>query len=382
MKIVLYTNIMTPYRKYFYDLFFDECKQNGDEFIVLVMAENEKNRSWFYRDFQAPYTNLLKGKTISRGETYIHFNSQLGRKLKNISPDIVIASGSYLCPGTWKIARLKKKLNYKAYFWSESHLGEARTFGGVKILIRELLRKKFYKGFDGFLCPGKLAFSFVEKYAGCDVKKIYLPNLVDESIFTKQLVRMDPLCQELHNNGKKVIFIPARLSEVKGIGPFIELVSKIKNKDSISLVIAGEGALQKELKAKAKSLGVDAYFVGAKRQEEVAELYKCADIFALPSLSDPNPLTCVEALWSKKPLLVSSHVGNYPEVIAQRKNGYMFSYDRPQEAVRIIEELVSKDNEWIREAGKKSYNIALTLYDSRKTIKRVRNELCKIDEAK
>ena len=123
MKIVLYTNIMTPYRKYFYDLFYEECTSNGDEFIVLVMSENENNRLWYYKDFKAPYTKLLKGKTISIGETYIHFNSELIKILKKLSPDIVIASGSYLCPGTWKIADLKNKLKYRALFWSSGCLG-------------------------------------------------------------------------------------------------------------------------------------------------------------------------------------------------------------------------------------------------------------------
>ena len=376
MNIVLYTNIMTPYRKYFYDLFYQECNSNGDDFKVLVMAENENNRSWYFNDFVAPYATLLQGKTISRGETYIHINQNLPQILKSMTPDIVIASGSYLCPGTWKIAKLKDKLGYRAYFWSESHLDEARNYSGLKIKIRELIREKFYKSFDGFLCPGKLAFSFVEKYASRNAELIHLPNLVDESVFTKDVQITDSLCQQLHEDGKMIFFIPARLSEVKGIGPFIELVSKTKNKKKISVIVAGEGALLTELKHLAQELEVDVHFIGSKKQDEVAKLYKCVDIFVLPSLSDPNPLTCVEALWSKKPLLVSNHVGNYPEVIIQGENGYMFSYDSNFDAVAIIDEISSKDPTWMKIAGEKSYEIALNMYDSRKTVQRVRTELC------
>lgn len=377
MKIILYTNIMTPYRKYFYDLFYDECKKNGDEFLVLVMAANEKNRTWYYKDFKAPYTRLLRGKTVSHGETYIHINFGLSRILRMLSPDIVISSGSYLCPGTWKVANLKRKLKYKVYFWSESHLGEKRKYCGIKIYAREFLRKRFYKKFDGFLYPGKLALSFIEKYSEKRSDKILLPNLVDESLFTKNLIKGSSICEELHKNGKIIFFIPARLSEVKGIEPFIELMAKVKNKNCVSMVIAGEGALLNHLKDKAKECKVEVHFIGAKKQEEVAELYKCSDFFVLPSLSDPNPLTCIEALWSKKPLLVSNHVGNYPEVIVQGENGYVFSYEEPEKAVSIIDELLSKDAQWIESAGIKSYNIALDIYDSHKTVQRVRKELCK-----
>ena len=145
-------------------------------------------------------------------------------------------------------------------------------------------------------------------------------------------------------------------------------------------MVAGDGKLLDELKNQANCLGVEAYFIGSKSQNEVAKLYKSCDIFALPSLSDPNPLTCIEALWSKKPLLVSNHVGNYPEVINQGENGYMFSYDSPLEAISIIDNITSKDSQWLKEAGEKSYNIALELYDSYKAVQRIRKELNKCKE--
>ena len=144
----------------------------------------------------------------------------------------------------------------------------------------------------------------------------------------------------------------------------------------ISLIVAGEGKLLEQLKSMAKTLGVEVFFLGPKKQDEVAALYKYTDIFALPSISDASPLTCIEALWSKKPLLVSNHVGNYPEVISQGQNGYMFSYDHKNEAISIIESLTSKDADWLKKAGDISYDIAMKIYDSRKTVKRVKEELC------
>ncbi len=376
MRIVLYTNILTPYRKFFYDLFYEECKKHGDDFFVLVMAENENNRPWYYEEFKMDYTILLKGNTFSYGETYIHINYNIKEKIMEIKPDIVIISGSYLCPGTWKIAKLKEQINYKIFFWSESHLEEKRKYGRLKIFIREKIRKWFYKKFDGFLCPGKLAFEFVKKYSNNNVKEILLPNLVDETIFTKETYQIDFLCKNIHLKDKVIIFIPARLSEVKGIEPFMELLSLTKNCNNISLVIAGSGALEERLKLKAKQLKIDAYFIGIKKQEEIANLYKNIDIFALPSLSDPNPLTCIEALWSKKPLLISNYVGNYPEVIKQGENGFMFSYKDQDEAITIIETMILKSREWRIEAGEKSYSIAQMMYDPKKVVKRVRKEIC------
>lgn len=49
------------------------------------------------------------------------------------------------------------------------------------------------------------------------------------------------------------------------------------------------------------------------------ELYSISDVFVLPSISDANPLTCIEALWTELPLFISENCGNYPEVIEQGK---------------------------------------------------------------
>lgn len=381
MKILLYTNILTPYRKYFYDLFFEECKKNGIEFKVWVMSDNESNRVWHYKDFESSYTQLLPGITVTKGETYIHINKLLKRNLGKFRPNIVIASGSYICPGTWTLAKNKKKYGYQIYFWSESHLSETRSYNGLKIYIREKLRKNFYPLFDGFLCPGKLAFDFVNEYTCNDVKQILLPNLIDESIYNGiDEVNCLEMCEKIHAQGKRILFIPARLSVVKGIVPFIELLGKCYNKDKVELVIAGSGEEKENIERAAKINSVDIHLLGSKTQKEIAELYKMSDIFVMPSLSDPNPLTCVEALWSKKVLLVSEHVGNYPEVIEFGKNGYVFSYKDKNKAVKAIENIIQSSNEWILEAQEKSYEIAMSKYDSKKVCERVLYEIVSMYE--
>ena len=372
MNLLLYTNILTPYRKYLYDLISLECKLQGDQFTVLVMSDNENNRVWHYQEFACDYTQLLKGKTISLGETYIHFNCGLFEKIREMNPDIVIASGSYLCPGTWQIAKWKKKLNYTALFWSESHLGEARNYSNLKSQIREKLRSTFYKKFDGFLYPGKLARQFIRSYANNSVEYIFLPNLVDESIYHDEIQRAanpSTIPDEIR------LFTPARLSQVKIIGPFLELLAKCKEKEKIYYEIAGDGELRESLENEAKQLGLNVHFLGNQSPQVVSSLYKKCDGFVLPSLSDPNPLSCIEALWSGKPILISNHVGNYPEVVKEGVNGYVFSYENIEEAVEKIDLFVSMNEQWKNEASACSETIAKEIYDSKKTVRRVIKQL-------
>ena len=180
MNILIYTNILTPYRKYFYDILYKNCLEQNDCFKVFVMAETEPNRKWIYDDFKSEYTELLECRTIIRKEIYIHKNPNLKEKLKEFSPDIVICGGSYLCPGISTICRLKKKMGFKVIFWSESHLNEERKYNFFKLAIREIIRKNIYKRFDGFLYAGKLSKEFILKY-NQNGKMFFLPNLIDET---------------------------------------------------------------------------------------------------------------------------------------------------------------------------------------------------------
>ena len=69
-------------QKIFYDLFYECCSEIGHEFNVLVMAETEDNRTWKYTDLESSYTTLLDSRTISKGETYIHINSNLMERIR------------------------------------------------------------------------------------------------------------------------------------------------------------------------------------------------------------------------------------------------------------------------------------------------------------
>ena len=88
-------------------------------------------------------------------------------------------------------------------------------------------------------------------------------------------------------------------------------------------------------------------------------------------------MTCIEALWSGLPLLVSKHVGNYPEVIDIGKNGYVFDYDNPTAAVDIIDRLLHSTDIWRQEAREHSLRIASRYYDPEKIVKRLIDDMIK-----
>ena len=375
MNIVIYTNILTPYRKYFYDLMYEECRKAGDNFHVLVMSKTENDRNWNYGDLRDEYTILLNSITFNKGTAHIHYNSNLKAKLKQLKPNVVISAGSYLCPGTWTIAHLKNKLDYKCIYWSESHLDEKRNYGNIKLKIRDFIRNKFYKNYDGFWYAGEKSKEFIKKYALLETKYFFMPNLVENKKYLNAIEIRKEKKEEIKNKMNidltKFIFIcPARLTAVKGICEFLEIANKSKLKDKFIILLAGNGELKEEIKNKSVEYGIDVRVLGFIEQNRMVELYAISDALLLPSLSDPNPLSCIESLWAGLSLFISSHCGNYPEVV-EEKNGYVFDYKNEGEALKFFEELINKSQKWKEEAQEKSLEIARNFYNPELVVSRV-----------
>lgn len=368
-SVVLLTNIMTPYRKFFYDELHRELKNRNINFHVVLMARTEPNRNWNYEDYKTEYSILLRGKTVTVGGVFIHINKGIKKLYKKLKPDVVVCAGSYLYPALWETQKLSKKFDYMTYYWSESHLGEVRNYSGLKTKLREGIRKKVIGGFDGFWYAGKLSREFIECYARKNANYIFVSNLINEKKFdavNSYSIGKRSEIKKLYNipDGKKVLLTPARLSPVKGIMEFLELYKDVAARSNAIYLIAGDGELKEAIEKFSREHQLDVRLLGYKSEDEMLDLYAIADVFVMPSLSDPNPLTCIEACWCSLPLLVSKHVGNYPELVEEGVNGFVIDYGDTIVSIEKIQEIITADENWYRSAEKYSNSVAAQRYSS------------------
>ncbi len=371
--IVLITNILTPYRSHFYSQYYDACKKYGINFHVLCMAETEPERNWYYNEYASEFTTLMEGKTFKIFGVMTHYNPNVLKYLKQLSPDLLLMAGSYMFLSNWIAVFNKSTLHCPIIYWNESHKNSVRNYNSISLRIREVIRKMILKRMDGFWYGGKMSLDLVKDYASENAKFYFMPNLIDNDIYEKVSVISETERQQRRENlqigSDKIVFIcPARLTFVKGIHTFIDLFKKTSNNDKCTILIPGDGDMELELKEMAKHSLLDIRFLGYKEQDEMIDLYKVADIFLMPSLSDPNPLTCIEALWCGLPLLISTHVGNYPEVVKEGLNGFVFDYDNEKEAISKIETIIDKPKEWRDNAKIISKSIADDIYNPQKVI--------------
>lgn len=366
MRLIIYTNILTPYRIYFFDILNNICEKNNVFFKVLVMAETEIGRNWTYEKYKRNYTLLLSNKTLKFKNIEIHFNKNLLNYIKKFNPTHIVCAGSYLCPGVKIILSNKQKLNYKVYFWSESHLNETRKYSLIKLKVRDIIRNYIYKKFDGFWYAGKQSLKFIKKYANENFDSIFIPNLVNNNIFDYHNTLENDIKKMIKKyslEDRKLTFIcPARLIPVKGIDKFLKAIANNHNRKNITIIIPGEGFLKEQIMKIADTYGIDVRILGYLNQNELSILYSIADVFLMPSISDANPLTCIEALWEGLPLLVSKNVGNYPEVISEGKNGFVFDYSNVKELESIIDNFLNWSEDDFKKAKEFSYSLACRNY--------------------
>ena len=382
MRIALITNILTPYRKVFYDKLNHFIKKKNGSFKVLVMADSGLNRPWQYEIYQSRCSVLLKGWVLNIGNFDIIYNYNTAYKLKSFKPDILIIAGSWTYPTVWEILFRHKicPLSKHLIFWSESHRGEIRQKKNMVVSwVIGKLKKIIYKEFDSFWVPGKLAGETVDYICQMQKKKIFVPNLVEDALYKKaiEMRKNRNIVRSKYNIdiGNFVFICPARLTEVKGILPFLKN-SKITLKEfNPTILIAGMGPLENHIRIYADSENLDVRLLGYKTQWEMVELYSLSDAFLLPSLSDPYPLSAIEASWAGLPLCLSKYTGNHPELVKEGINGFVFDTLNPKDTSIKIKKILTADKEWHRNAGKISHEIASASFEANKETKRIVDEM-------
>jgi glycosyltransferase involved in cell wall biosynthesis len=110
--------------------------------------------------------------------------------------------------------------------------------------------------------------------------------------------------------GRPVVLALGRLAHQKGFDVLVDAAARLRARDPAPvLAIAGEGPMQGPLAGRARAAGADVRFLGMR--SDVPALLAAADVVAVPSRWEGQPLVVQEALQRGRPL-VASRVGGIP----------------------------------------------------------------------
>ncbi len=113
--------------------------------------------------------------------------------------------------------------------------------------------------------------------------------------------------------GSKVVLFLGRLTMQKGAEYFLQAAKRVLEfEPNAVFVIAGSGDLEQQLILQASLLGIGnrVIFTGFIRNPiQRASLFQRADVFVMPSVSEPFGLVALEALANQKPVILSYQSG-------------------------------------------------------------------------
>ncbi|MCH5186271.1 MAG: glycosyltransferase family 4 protein [Oscillospiraceae bacterium] len=130
----------------------------------------------------------------------------------------------------------------------------------------------------------------------------------------------------------------------------ITVIESLKNvKDNVHYVIAGKGTYENILIEKAKELGISerVHLIGFRN--DMAEIYKTADIFVFPSYREGLSVALMEAMANKLPVVCGRIRGNV-DLADENKGGYLCTSDNSDEFGEKINRL-AQDEELRKQFG-------------------------------
>lgn len=150
---------------------------------------------------------------------------------------------------------------------------------------------------------------------------------------------VDEINKRFHLNGKKVVLYSGKIIAIKGVNIFIKAAQKFK--DTV-FVVMGEGEELKKMKAMARGMKQVVFtgYLGEKDRLLTTQLYRRADIVAIPStMSEGIPLSALEAM-SAGAVVVASNIGGIPTVIKNMRNGILIQPRSTNALAKAIENIL------------------------------------------
>ena len=363
-------NIPSPYRVYLFEELARQLEAKGVAFTAHFMTHGhgERPKSWLNPEMHFVYRYWRDYGIMHR-----HFNPGLIVCSWLKKADVLLV-GSPFDTFTGILAAFTARAKIKCT-WVE---GQTKTPGKMKGIIGWFKRLVLSR-FKYVAVPGNDASQYIalhQSLTKMDMPKpVFLPNLIDEARFCPRA--MCPKADVASCRGKigakddeRVCLIPARLDASKGLIPFFEALDSELIKAGWRILVMGQGELKERIFEIVKSKGIaDCVFVfDYVPYEQMPIYYASADLFLLPSLHDPNPLSVPEALHSGLPIALSEQAGNVEEGVTEGRNGWRLPVNNTEAFKEKLKVVFSTPIEQLRKMGQFSLKENAQFWNTEKAI--------------
>jgi glycosyltransferase involved in cell wall biosynthesis len=207
-----------------------------------------------------------------------------------------------------------------------------------------------------FLCQGPAWKRFAIEYVGFPEERT---KLVLNWTATPELLQVGV---ERRFEGPKTairfLFV-GWLEREKGVFELLNACVRLVNDHKFTLSIAGRGRAELEAREFVKCNNLDgvASFAGWVEGDSLVDLYRCHDVFVLPSWAEGFPNAMIEAMACKLAVIVTD-VGNIPDIVKDKHQALLI----PSRNVAALREAMAKvmdDAALLKAVAQRGHEMAL-----------------------
>lgn len=177
--------------------------------------------------------------------------------------------------------------------------------GGVNQPVYESERAGMHAA-DAVVAVSHYTKEKVGRHYGIAPEKIHV---VHNGVDPRDIPRLG--ASKLNDHYKIVLFL-GRITVQKGPDWFLKAARLVLERDkNVLFVVAGAGDMERQVIMDAAGSGIAdrVVFAGFRRGKDIDRLYQMADLYVMPSVSEPFGITALEAVQNGTPVIVSKQSG-------------------------------------------------------------------------
>jgi glycosyltransferase involved in cell wall biosynthesis len=271
-------------------------------------------------------------------------NLELWKLIGTNNFDAVVVYMGYAYASFWIAAAIAKLKKTSFLFGTDAHALSPRDRQSWKTPLKKWLLPNIFNLADMVIVPSSGGVRLMHSLGIPEHRVQLTPYVVNNNWWSEQAQQVNRTLVrqqwEIPEDSPVVLFC-AKLQPWKRPHDVLQAFANA-NVPGAYLVFAGEGPLREELKAKAKALEISerVRFLGFINQSQLPSVYRCADLFVLPSEHEPFGVVVNEAMLCGCPVVVSDRVGARYDLVRHGETGFVFPCGNVDALAGIFREIL------------------------------------------